>query len=211
MGVILSQEVARIRTEHPDDEQAVFNGRVKGQLKVTRAFGAGFLKRVSTPKSSFWLPGPLTFPLSHSDRLTLTRKQPNMNEALLEMFRIKYVGVEPYVSWKPCMVHHRLTSGDRFLLLSSDGLYQYFSNEEVVAHVAWFMDNVPEGDPAQYLITELLFRAAKKNGENWSLPPCRDMQSYSSARGFDEQANHTGTSKQGIDDFCYISSMIFAN
>jgi hypothetical protein len=34
----------------------------------------------------------------------------------------------------------------------------------VVAHVTWFMENVPEGDPAQYLIAELLFRAAKKNG-----------------------------------------------
>ena len=43
----LLQEVIRIRAEHPDDNQAVFNDRVKGQLKVTRAFGAGFLKRVS--------------------------------------------------------------------------------------------------------------------------------------------------------------------
>lgn len=42
-----SQEVFRIRAEHPDDNQAIFNDRVKGQLKVTRAFGAGFLKRVS--------------------------------------------------------------------------------------------------------------------------------------------------------------------
>lgn len=43
----LLQEVIRIRAEHPDDNQAVFNDRVKGQLKVTRAFGAGFLKKVS--------------------------------------------------------------------------------------------------------------------------------------------------------------------
>lgn len=43
----LLQEVIRIRAEHPDDNQAVFNDRVKGQLKVTRAFGACFLKRVS--------------------------------------------------------------------------------------------------------------------------------------------------------------------
>ncbi|CAA6663678.1 unnamed protein product [Spirodela intermedia] len=118
------QEVLRIKAEHPDDVQAVFNDRVKGQLKVTRAFGA----------------------------------------ALLEMFRINYVGTLPYVSCVPSIVHHRLCPGDRFLVLSSDGLYQYFSNEEVISHVAWFMDNVPEGDPAQYLIAELLFRAAKKNG-----------------------------------------------
>lgn len=43
---ILLQEVLRIKSEHPDDNQAIMNGRVKGQLKVTRAFGAGFLKKV---------------------------------------------------------------------------------------------------------------------------------------------------------------------
>lgn len=41
------QEISRVRAEHPDDNQSIFNDRVKGQLKVTRAFGAGFLKRVS--------------------------------------------------------------------------------------------------------------------------------------------------------------------
>lgn len=41
------QEVLRIKSEHIDDNQAILNDRVKGQLKVTRAFGAGFLKEVS--------------------------------------------------------------------------------------------------------------------------------------------------------------------
>lgn len=40
------QEVHRIRNEHPEDPCAVMNDRVKGSLKVTRAFGAGFLKQV---------------------------------------------------------------------------------------------------------------------------------------------------------------------
>ncbi|XP_044502406.1 protein phosphatase 2C 32 isoform X2 [Mangifera indica] len=91
-------------------------------------------------------------------------EEPSCNEILLEMFRVDYVGTAPYLSCIPSIVHHRLSSSDRFLVLSSDGLYQYFSNEEVVAHVTWFMENVPEGDPAQYLVAELLFRAAKKNG-----------------------------------------------
>ncbi|KAL5700445.1 hypothetical protein ACHQM5_025888 [Ranunculus cassubicifolius] len=130
----VKEEVMRIKLEHSDDDQAILNNRVKGQLKVTRAFGAEFLKK------------------------------PTLNEALLEMFRIHYVGTSAYISCTPSIIHHRLCSNDRFLVLSSDGLYQYFSNEEVVCHVAWFMDNVPEGDPAQYLIAELLFRAAKKNG-----------------------------------------------
>lgn len=40
------QEVQRIKNEHRDDASAVTNERVKGSLKVTRAFGAGFLKQV---------------------------------------------------------------------------------------------------------------------------------------------------------------------
>ncbi|KAJ6853786.1 protein phosphatase 2C 32 [Iris pallida] len=130
----IEEEVLRIKAEHTDDAQAVLNERVKGQLKVTRAFGAGFLKK------------------------------PKFNEALLEMFQIDYIGSSPYLSCVPSVIHHRLCSSDRFLVLSSDGLYQYFSNEDVVSHVAWFMENVQDGDPAQYLISELLFRAAKKNG-----------------------------------------------
>ena len=40
------QEVKRIKREHPDDDQCIVNDRVKGRLKVTRAFGAGYLKQV---------------------------------------------------------------------------------------------------------------------------------------------------------------------
>lgn len=47
------QEVDRIRKEHPDDASAVSNERVKGSLKVTRAFGAGFLKQVLKHSSAF--------------------------------------------------------------------------------------------------------------------------------------------------------------
>ncbi|KAG0502233.1 hypothetical protein HPP92_002305 [Vanilla planifolia] len=130
----IEEEVLRIKAEHADDPQAILNERVKGHLKVTRAFGAEFLK------------------------------QPRFNDALLEMFRVDYVGSSPYLSCTPSVAHHRLCSNDRFLVLSSDGLYQYFSNDEVVSHVAWFMENMPDGDPAQYLIAELLSRAAKKNG-----------------------------------------------
>uniref|UniRef100_J3LP56 protein-serine/threonine phosphatase n=1 Tax=Oryza brachyantha TaxID=4533 RepID=J3LP56_ORYBR len=130
----VEEEISRIRAEHPDDPKSVFNDRVKGQLKVTRAFGAGFLKK------------------------------PKFNDMLLEMFRIDYVGTSSYISCNPAVLHHHLCSNDRFLVLSSDGLYQYFTNDEVVSHVAWFMENVPEGDPAQYLVAELLCRAAKKNG-----------------------------------------------
>lgn len=124
----------RIRREHPDDDQCVVNDRVKGRLTVTRAFGAGYLK------------------------------QARFNDGLLEMFRNEYIGDTPYISCTPTLCHHKLSIRDQFLVLSSDGLYQYLSNEEVVLHVENFMERFPEGDPAQSLIEELLSRAAKKAG-----------------------------------------------
>ncbi|CAN6308708.1 unnamed protein product [Urochloa humidicola] len=128
------EEVCRIRNEHPDDPSAISKDRVKGSLKVTRAFGAGFLK------------------------------QPKWNDALLEVFRIDYVGSSPYITCNPSLFHHKLSTRDRFLILSSDGLYQYFTNEEAVAQVEMFIATTPEGDPAQHLVEEVLFRAANKAG-----------------------------------------------
>ncbi|PRQ43268.1 putative protein-serine/threonine phosphatase [Rosa chinensis] len=130
----VKEEVRRIRNEHPDDATAVMNKRVKGYLKVTRAFGAGFLK------------------------------QPKWNDALLEMFRLNYVGTAPYITCIPSLYHHKLRPRDRLLILSSDGLYQYFTNEEAVSEVELFISSFPDGDPAQHLIEEVLFRAAKKAG-----------------------------------------------
>ncbi len=46
----------RIKAEHPNDENAISNNRVKGQLKVTRAFGAGFLKQVGSIHSLHFIP-----------------------------------------------------------------------------------------------------------------------------------------------------------
>ncbi|XP_072974917.1 probable protein phosphatase 2C 4 [Typha angustifolia] len=130
----VEEEVRRIKNKHPDDAAAIANDRVKGSLKVTRAFGAGFLK------------------------------QPKWNNALLEMFRIDYVGTSPYITCNPSLYHHKLGPKDRFLILSSDGLYQYFTNEEAVAQVEMFITTNPEGDPAQHLVEEVLFRAAEKAG-----------------------------------------------
>ncbi|KAJ4821733.1 Protein phosphatase 2C family protein [Rhynchospora pubera] len=128
------EELIRIRNEHPDDSAVITNDRVKGSLKVTRAFGAGFLK------------------------------QPKWNNALLEMFRIEYVGTAPYISCHPSLYHYRVGPKDRFLILSSDGLYQYLTNEEAVAQVEMFLSTSPDGDPAQHLVEEILFRAAAKAG-----------------------------------------------
>ncbi|KAL9687822.1 hypothetical protein QQ045_032229 [Rhodiola kirilowii] len=41
----IKEEVLRIKSELQDDSQCIVNDRVKGRLKVTRAFGAAFLKQ----------------------------------------------------------------------------------------------------------------------------------------------------------------------
>ncbi|KAJ9135096.1 hypothetical protein P3X46_032315 [Hevea brasiliensis] len=91
-------------------------------------------------------------------------EEPKFNDAMLEMFRNEYIGTAPYVSCTPSLCHHQLCPRDQFLVLSSDGLYQYLTNQEVVSHIESFMEKFPDGDPAQHLIEELLSRAAKKAG-----------------------------------------------
>lgn len=130
----MKEEVRRVKNEHPDDVFAVTKNRVKGSLRVTRAFGAGFLK------------------------------QPKWNDALLKIFRVDYVGNSPYINCIPSLYHHQLGSRDKFLILSSDGLYEYFTNEEAVSEVEQFINCSPDGDPAQHLVQEVMFRAAKKAG-----------------------------------------------
>lgn len=40
-------EKKKLLEDHPDDPRPIVNGRVKGKLKVTRAFGVGYLKEVA--------------------------------------------------------------------------------------------------------------------------------------------------------------------
>ena len=95
--------------------------------------------------------------------------QPKLNDVLLEMFRNEYIGTAPYLSCFPSLRHHKLCPTDQFIVLSSDGLYQYLTNEEVVSYVENFMEKFPDGDPAQHLIEELLCRAARKAGSCYIL------------------------------------------
>ena len=39
-------ERARLLADHPDDPKTIVAGKVKGKLKVTRALGVGYLKKV---------------------------------------------------------------------------------------------------------------------------------------------------------------------
>lgn len=113
--------------------------------------------------SAFLIQDERNFSLCHF-LLLISHLQPKWNNAILETFRIDYIGNSPYINCLPYLCHHRLGPKDRFLILSSDGLYQYFTNEEAINEVELFIALQPEGDPAQHLIEEVLFRAANKAG-----------------------------------------------
>ncbi|KAK4433920.1 putative protein phosphatase 2C 40 [Sesamum alatum] len=127
-------ERIRLLNDHPDDPSTIVGWRVKGKLKVTRAFGVGYLKKK------------------------------NMNDALMGILRVRNLISPPYVSLKPSLGVHEVSTSDHFVVLGSDGLFDFFSNNEVVKLVHSYISRNPSGDPAKYLVEQLVARAADSAG-----------------------------------------------
>ncbi|KAK4388446.1 putative protein phosphatase 2C 40 [Sesamum angolense] len=127
-------ERIRLLNDHPDDPSTIVGWRVKGKLKVTRAFGVGYLKKK------------------------------NMNDALMGILRVCNLISPPYVSSKPSLGVHEVSTSDHFVVLGSDGLFDFFSNNEVVKLVHSYILRHPSGDPAKYLVEQLVARAADSAG-----------------------------------------------
>ncbi|XP_030452273.1 probable protein phosphatase 2C 40 [Syzygium oleosum] len=127
-------EKKKLLEDHPDDPRPIVNGRVKGKLKVTRAFGVGYLK------------------------------ESKMNDMLMGILRVQNLRSPPYVYSHPFTMSHRVSENDHFVVLGSDGLFDFFSNDEVVRLVHFFIQHNPVGDPAKHLIEQLVQRAANNAG-----------------------------------------------
>ncbi|QCD79981.1 pyruvate dehydrogenase phosphatase [Vigna unguiculata] len=127
-------ERARLLAEHPDDPRIVIAGKVKGKLKVTRAFGVGYLKKKI------------------------------LNDALMGILRVRDLKSPPYISTQPSLNVHRISSSDQFVIVGSDGLFDFFSNDEAVKLVECYILSTPFGDPAKFLIEQLVARAAVSAG-----------------------------------------------
>ncbi|XP_027330263.1 probable protein phosphatase 2C 40 isoform X3 [Abrus precatorius] len=127
-------ERARLLAEHPDDPKVIIAGKVKGKLKVTRAFGVGYLKKK------------------------------NLNDALMGILRVRDLTSPPYVSTEPSLNVHKISHSDQFVIVGSDGLFDFFSNDEAVKLVESYILNNSLGDPAKFLIEQLVARAAKSAG-----------------------------------------------
>lgn len=124
-------ELEKLLADHSDDPQVVSYDKIKGKLKVTRAIGVGYLKK---------------------------RK---FNDALMGILQVKNLCSPPYVHTNPHTLSHRVSEDDLFVVLGSDGLFDFFGNDEIVGIVSQFIQENPFGDPAKYLIEQLLVRAAQ--------------------------------------------------
>ncbi|XP_051128908.1 probable protein phosphatase 2C 40 [Andrographis paniculata] len=127
-------ERTRLLNNHPDDPSTIVAGKVKGKLKVTRAFGVGYLKKKE------------------------------MNDALMGILRVRNLVSPPYVSLEPSLSVHEVSSSDHFVVLASDGLFDFFTNDEVVKFVHSYILKYPCGDPAKFLVQQLVARAATSAG-----------------------------------------------
>lgn len=127
-------ERAQLLADHPDDPKTIVSGRVKGKLKVTRAFGVGYLKKKI------------------------------LNDALMGILRVRDLKSPPYVSTEPSLNVHKISTSDQFVIVASDGLFDFFSNEEAVNLVESYILTNPHGDPAKFLIEELVEKAANSAG-----------------------------------------------
>ncbi|XP_054821356.1 probable protein phosphatase 2C 40 isoform X2 [Prosopis cineraria] len=127
-------ERARLLADHPDDPKAIVAGKVKGKLKVTRALGVGYLKKKC------------------------------LNDALMGILRVRDLRSPPYISAQPSLNVHKISNSDQFVIVGSDGLFDFFSNDEAVELVESYILSNPFGDPAKFLIEQLLARAANSAG-----------------------------------------------
>ena len=87
-----------------------------------------------------------------------------LNEALMGILRVRDLQSPPYVSIEPSLNVHKISTSDQFVIVASDGLFDFFSNEEAVNHVESYILTNPHGDPAKFLIEELVEKAANSAG-----------------------------------------------
>lgn len=109
-------EVARIISEHPDENNVIKNGRVLGSLEPTRAFGDCRYKLPASIQSRI-------YKQFFGKTLPQNLKSP------------------PYVTAEPVITTTKINPDQNdFLVMASDGLYEMLSNEEIIGLVVKWME-----------------------------------------------------------------------
>src|ERR1044072_2004920 len=91
--------------------------------------------------------------------------QKNLNDALMGILRVSNLISPPHVSTQPSVNVRKISNSDQFVIVGSDGLFDFFSNDEAVKLVQSYILSNPFGDPAKFLIEQLVVRAADSAGQ----------------------------------------------
>lgn len=90
--------------------------------------------------------------------------QKKLNDALMGILRVRNLISPPYISTKPSLNVHEISKSDHFVIVGSDGLFDFLSNEEAVKLVHSYISSNPSGDPAKFLLEQLVIKAAHSAG-----------------------------------------------
>lgn len=82
------------------------------------------------------------------------------------ILRVQNLISPPYVSTQPSLNVHTISPRDHFVIVGSDGLFDFFSNNEAVELVHSYILSHPYGDPAKFLVEQLVIKAAKCAGKS---------------------------------------------
>lgn len=136
------QEVQRILSEHPkeENETAIRGDRLLGQLAPLRALG--------------------DFRYKWSNDILDKYVVPVFGEHVVP----PHYHTPPYLTARPDVEYHRLTVNDKFLVIGSDGLWDFLSPSQVVSLVAEHLNSkrtmepvkLPKGDVTLQSISDLL-------------------------------------------------------
>lgn len=104
--------------------------------------------------------------------------QKHMNDALMGILQVRHLLSPPYVHIQPSLQVHEISNSDQFVVLGSDGLFDFFDNDEVVKLVHSYIVSNPSGDPAKYLVEQLLVKAADSAGTRPAICSCLYLSFY---------------------------------
>lgn len=81
------------------------------------------------------------------------------------ILRVRNLISPPYISTEPSLNVHTISKSDHFVIVGSDGLFDFYSNEEAIKLVQSYISSNPSGDPAKFLVEQLVVKAAQSAGK----------------------------------------------
>jgi len=151
-------EMARLRKEHPGEENVVRNGRILGGLEPSRAFGDSFYK---------W-----TRETQERIKLNFFGRTPS-----------QLLRTPPYVTAEPVVTTTKVEpeKGD-FVVMATDGLWEMLTNEEVVGLVGQWLESQAKGSTSDGGKSSSMLKSWISNADT-KLPIEKNSQTNSKEKG----------------------------